>query len=143
LVKFDEKGCKVQVKLATDRHRQIFLLSTGGSNKRSVSVCVSPWLILFNDRSTDFKVIDDFDGSVGAARKLDSPVLLILAADDPCKGDNTQIDVDIDIERTDFGFGNQLGFDFIADQIVIPDIAIGPLTNLKIIRVPTTPVSVT
>ena len=85
------------------------------------------------DRSPNLKIINDLDGPVGAAGNLNGPILLIPAADDPCQGDNTQIDVDIDIERTHLGFGNQLGFDFIADQIVIPDIAIAPFTNLKII----------
>jgi hypothetical protein len=80
----------------------------------------------------DFDVINDLNRTLGAAGNLDGPILLILAADNPCKGDNPQVDVDIDIERPHFGFGDQLRFNFIADHIVAPDISETSFTNLDI-----------
>jgi len=48
----------------------------------SVYVCVGLWRMKIRNRSLKFQIIDDFDGSVGAARKRNRPVLLILTVDD-------------------------------------------------------------
>ena len=46
----------------------------------------------------------------------------------------TLINVNVDIQRTHPGLGDQLGFDFIADHIVGPDISEASFSDLDIVR---------
>ncbi len=79
------------------------------------------------------KIIHNLAGSIGGSGNFDGPFFLVGVSNDSGQSDNPFMHVDINVKRSNFRLGDELGFYFVAQPAIIESFTPCFFADLKII----------